>query len=631
MVNVSVNGQAGRPPYSGSRLAKNATLCKIFRTMNTPARMHQFGLRWQSEAATPLLERGQRNRKRRFASLPAALQKLRHVAPLAFVTATLSVMAQNAPQSSPPTVFNIRSFGAAGDGTTLDTDAINKAIDTAAAKGGGTVYFPAGKYLSFSIRLKSHIALYLDQGATLLAASPREHNGRYDSPEENEWDMYQDFGHSHWKNSLIWGIGLENVSILGPGLIDGKGLTKRGPGPRRASRAGDMPTVFSTGVTNPLESTYRAPATNAPGARPPLDPTMDGEGNKAIALKLCRNVVLRDFSVLMGGHFVLLATGVDNLTLDNIKVDTNRDGFDVDCCRNVRISNCSVNSPNDDAVVLKSSYGLGFARATENVTIVNCQVSGYDPGTFLDGTFKRTQKIAPDRDGVTGRIKFGTESNGGFKNISIANCVFDRCRGIALETVDGGILEDVTINNITMRDVMNSPIFLRLGSRMRGPEGVPPGKLRRVSISNISAHDVDPRYACIIAGIEGHPVEDVRLSNIKIWYRGGGTKEQAQRTIPENADSYPEPSMFGDTPSYGFFIRHAVGVELSDIDVRFLSEDQRPAFVLDDVKDVEFAGIEAQHSGDVPAFVLKNVEQFSLRDSRDLPDRKFDEAREKSF
>jgi polygalacturonase len=548
---------------------------------------------------------------------------------LTFSTATLT--AQETPQSPPPTIFNVRSFGATGDGKSLDTDAINKAIETAAAKGGGTVYFPAGTYLSFSIRLKSHIALYLDQGSTLLAASLGEHGGRYDSPEENDWDMYQDFGHSHWQNSLIWGIGLEDVSILGPGRIDGKGLTRRGPGPRRAGRAGDMPTVFNAGVTNPLESTYQTTATNTAASRPPLDRSMDGEGNKAIALKLCRNVVLRDFSVLMGGHFVLLATGVDNLTLDNIKIDTNRDGFDVDSCRNVRISNCSINSPNDDAIVLKSAYGLGFARATENVTIVNCQVSGYDIGTFLDGTFKTTQKLAPDRDRVTGRIKFGTESNGGFKNIAIANCVFDHCRGIALETVDGGILEDVTINNITMRDVMNPPIFLRLGSRMRGPDGVPVGKLRRVSISNISAYDVDPRYACIIAGIEGHPVEDVKLSNIKIWYRGGGTREQAQRTIPENASSYPEPSMFGVTPSWGFYIRHVTGIELSNIDIRFLSEDQRPAFVLDDVKDADFNNIRAQRTADVPAFVVKNVEQFTLRESRDLPDQKLEQAKEKSF
>lgn len=525
--------------------------------------------------------------------------------------------------------YNIREFGAVGDGKTLDTGAIQRAIDAAASRGGGTVFFPAGTYLSFSIRLKSHICIYLDQGATLLAASPHEHDGRYDSPEENEWDMYQDFGHSHWKNSLIWGIGLENVSVMGPGLIHGKGLTKRGPGPRRASRPGDMPLVFNT-VTNPVEQVYQPSSTNN-GARPMLDPSMDGEGNKAIALKLCRNVVLRDFSVLSGGHFVLLATGVDNLTIDNVKVDTNRDGFDIDCCQNVRISNCSINSPNDDAIVLKSSYGLGYARSTENVTIVNCQVSGYNEGTFLDGTFKRTQDLAPDRDRVTGRIKFGTESNGGFKNIAIANCVFDRCRGIALETVDGGFLEDVTIDNITMRDVTTAPIFLRLGSRMRGPEGIPVGKLRRIQISNVVAYDIDPRYASIIAGIPGHPVEDVRLTNIRLIYRGGGTRDQAERTIPENSNSYPEPSMFGVTPSYGFFIRHARGVHLDNVDVRFVERDERPAIVLDDVEDVDFSNIKADAVDSVPRFWLKNVKEFSLRNSRKLENRFETDVTDKRF
>src|ERR1043165_3269305 len=197
---------------------------------------------------------------------------------------------------------------------------------------------------------------------------------------------------------------------------------------------------------------------------------MNGLGNKAISLKLSRNVTLRDFSILNGGHFAPLATGVDNLTLDNLKVDTNRDGFDIDACRNVRVSNCSVNAPHDDAIVLKSSYALGEARPCENVTIANCQVTGYDVGSFLDGTFKRTLERAPDRDGPTGRIKFGTESNGGFKNITITNCVFDRSRGLALETVDGGAIEDVTITNITMRDVSNSPLFIRSEERRVGKE-----------------------------------------------------------------------------------------------------------------------------------------------------------------
>ncbi|MCM3873172.1 MAG: glycoside hydrolase family 28 protein [Pyrinomonadaceae bacterium] len=520
--------------------------------------------------------------------------------------------------------YDVREFGAKGDGQTLDTDAINKTIEAAASAGGGTVRFPAGAYLSFSIHLKSNLTLYLDQGATIVAADPQEAKGNYDMYEPNEWDQYQDFGHSHWQNSLIWGIGLENVAILGPGLVNGKGLTRGGPRLRRPVQPGDRPASLGD----------RPASTSAPSPSPPPGSTQaapDSFGNKTISLKLCHNVLLRDFSILNAGHFGLLATGVDNLTIDNVKVDTNRDGFDIDSCRNVRISNCSVNSPNDDAIVLKSSYALGYARATENVTITNCLVSGYDIGSLLDGTFKRNVKQAPDRDGPTGRVKFGTESNGGFKNITISNIVFDHCRGLALETVDGGLLEDISISNITMRDIVNSPIFLRLGSRMRAPAGTAIGQLRRVQISNVVVYNADPRYASIISGIPGHDIEDVKLSNIRIFYQGGGTLAQAALSPAEKEAGYPEPSMFGDTPAYGFFIRHVKGIELDNVEVSYAQEDLRPAFVLNDVNGADFFHVKAQLAKDTHAFVLQNVSDFSTYQCKGVPDMRLERVEQKKF
>ena len=282
-------------------------------------------------------------------------------------------------------------------------------------------------------------------------------------------------------------------------------------------------------------------------------------GNKAISLKLCKNVTLKDFSMLRCGHFGLLATGVDNLTILNLKVDTNRDGFDIDCCKNVRISQCTVNSPWDDAIVLKSSYALGYFKDTEDVTISDCLVSGYDRGSMLDCTWQRDEPQAPDHGFVTGRIKLGTESSGGFKNIAITNCIFERCRGLALETVDGGRLEDIVISNITMRDIVNSPIFLRLGARMRSPKGTPVGSMKRILISNINVFNADSRYSSIISGIPGAIIEDVSLSNIHIYHQGGYTKADGQRTPPEQEKVYPEPWMFGTIPAKGFYIRHARG------------------------------------------------------------------------
>jgi polygalacturonase len=519
--------------------------------------------------------------------------------PLALLSAAISPAAG----SNPARAFNVTEFGAVADGRTLASGAVNRAIDAAAAAGGGTVYFPAGDFLCGSIHLKSNVALYLDQGSTIVA-SPDP--AAYDAAEPNQWDKYQDYGHSHFHNSLIWGENLENISILGPGRIWGKGLI-RNAGPRRGG--------------------------NRPGGSDEPDPSNGNlPGNKAIALKLCHNVTIKDISILMGGWFAILANGVDNFTIDNVKVDTNRDGLDIISCHNVRISNASINSPYDDGICLKSDYALGFARSEENVTIINSQVSGYDVGTFLDGTFQRKAVYGRNRnDGPTGRIKFGTESNGGFKNIVISNVVFDYCRGLALETVDGALLEDVSISNVTMRDVVNSPIFLRLGARMRAPEGTPVGALRRVSLSNFVIYNADPRYASIISGIPEHDIDDVRLNNIRIYYQGGGTKEQAALAPAELENGYPEPRMFGDLPAYGFFVRHVNGLEMRGVAVSFLKDDLRPAFVLDNVKNVEFYNLKAQHAAGIPVFVLKHVANLNLRESLDLPDTMLKSVEQSSF
>jgi polygalacturonase len=516
-------------------------------------------------------------------------------------------------------LFDVKSFGATGDGKTLDTAAINKTIDAAAADGGGTVFFSAGNYLSVSIHLKSNIALYLDQGATIVAAETAP-GVAYDPPEPNQWDSYQDFGHSHFHNSLIWGEKLENISILGPGRIWGKGLVRSG----NQSRTKEQNAALGNAPSDP-----RGGPVGYPNPRDTVEP---GWGNKSISLKLCRNVIIRDITILHGGHFAILATGVDNLTIDNLKIDTNRDGIDIDACKNVRISNCSVNSPFDDGICPKSSYALGYARATENLTITNCQLSGYDEGTFLDGTYKREFRNQNGAFSPTGRIKFGTESNGGFKNITVSNCVFDYSRGLALESVDGALLEDVTITNITMRDISNSPIFLRLGNRARGPkEKTTVGALRRVIISNIVVYNADPKHASIISGIPGHPIEDVRLSNIRIYSQGGGTKEQAALDPPEKEDAYPEPTMFGELPAYGFFIRHVKALQINDVEVSYIKEDARPPFVMNDVKGADFFRLRAQHGANVPTFALKEVEGFSVQQSWPLPDTRLERVDAKRF
>lgn len=512
-------------------------------------------------------------------------------------TASAQVGAKAVERSAPapgPADFDVRQFGAKGDGNTLDTPAINKAIDAAAEAGGGTVHFPAGTYLSYSIHLKSKVRLFLSSGSTILAADPpKEGQQGYDLAESNKpWEDYQDFGHNHWHNSLMWGEGLDNIAICGPGLIWGKGLSRGGaPGP-----IAEVP----------------------------------GVGNKAIALKNCRDVLLRDFSILHGGHFGILATGVDNLTIDNLKIDTNRDGMDVDCCRNVRISNCSVNSPWDDGICLKSSYALGYARATEMVTISDCMVSGsFEEGTLLDGTFKLFPADAKVRR--FGRIKFGTESNGGYKNITITNCVFDACWGFAILSVDGALIEDVSISNITMRDTIGPPIFLRLGSRMRGPSGVPVGSIRRVNISNIVSLNGSSNICSMIAGIPQHLIEDVKISNVLIQHPGGGTKQDAAIHLEEKEKAYPEPTMFGTTPAHGLLIRHAKGIEVSDFKVVTQAPVARPCIMVDDAAQVDFFRIKTDHEADTPVFVLDNVKDFSAAKCDSIPDTQIGETKHKEL
>jgi len=535
--------------------------------------------------------------------------------------------------SSPatPNIFDIRTYGAVGDGKTVDSTAINKAIEAAAAAGGGTVFFPAGTWLSFSIRLKSHVALYLSQGSTILAAdSPKPgettgyNGGTYDAAEPNTaWDAYQDYGHNHWHNSLIWGEDIHDVSITGPGVIFGKGLSF-GAGPGRPPGA-------------PPPRTPRSPIEGAAIVRPPrgnytmFQAEQPGVGNKAIAMKNCRNVIFRDFSILKGGHFGLLLTGVDNLSIDNLTIDTDRDGMDIDCCRNVRVSNCFVNSPWDDAICPKSSYALGYNRATENMTITNCYVAGsYELGTMLDGTYK---KFGPDvpRLARNGRIKCGTESNGGFKNITISNCVFDGCMGLALESEDGALCEDIAISNITMRDVVSAPLFWRLGARLRGPkESTKIGTLQRIVVDNLVSYNTGSHISSILSGITGSPIRDVKISNVYIQQKGGGSADDAKIVMPQNDDKYPDPGMFGPTtPSQGFFLRHVTNLEMSHVEVQPATPDQRPSFYLEDVNRVDFIAVTAPTTP--PAFALNKVTDLRILISRAAKDTQLESVDSKTL
>lgn len=486
------------------------------------------------------------------------------------------------------TSFNVRDFGAVGDGKNLDSPAINQAIATAAQAGGGTVLVPAGTYLSGSIHLRSNIHLLVDAGAVILGA-PQAMNV-YDETEPYNLGGYQDGGHCYFHNSLIWGENLTNVFITGNGMINGGGL------------------VRSDGILDRMCGfhDWQHPK---PNNLPPVR-----LGNKAIALKLCRNVLIRDVTIFHGGHFAILVTGCDDLTVDNVTMDTDRDGIDIDCCRNTMVSNCRINSPNDDGLCPKSTYALGELRPTENLTIVNCQVSGFEEGTLLDGTMKPSKNH-------NGRIKFGTESSGGFRNCTVENCTFRSCKGLALEEVDGGIMDNITINNITMMNVPDYMIYITTGRRNRTPGITTASQARNILISNVIAVGGGKLGAVQILGLPEQPVEGVRLENIRLISSGGGTPEQAALEPKELGEGYPEPGKLGTLPAYGIYARHVRDLELANIHTGFATNDFRPAAVFKDIDGLEIDNLKpqvadgvapAQFAADVRGLVIRNSPALSV-------------------
>ena len=354
-------------------------------------------------------------------------------------------------------IFRTKTFGAGPDKSAVEnTKAINAAIAAAHEAGGGTVEIEEGDYHVYTIHLLSNVNLHLMKGAILHAARTDIKNsyekqvgegGNYEEPEVNIYAGLQDHGHTYFANSLIYGADIENVMIYGEGLIDGSYLDEDGY----------LKYVLQGG--DPFGSKYR----NQKGH--------EGEwfGNKGIALVRVKNVVLKGFNLVIGGHFAIIAEGVENMLIEGVLVDTTRDALDVDCCVDVTVRNSVFNSLTDDALVMKSSYGAGKFMPTKNVLIEDCKVSGYDAGSVYAKVYTRDKLIATDRCGPTGRVKLGTEATCGYEQVTVRRVKFDRSRGFALEAVDGSDLQNIIFTDCEMDNVSSSPIFIRAGERGRFP------------------------------------------------------------------------------------------------------------------------------------------------------------------
>ena len=443
-------------------------------------------------------------------------------------------------------VRSVRDHGARGDGQTLDTRALQDAIDTAASA-RSTVYIPPGDYVSGTLRLRSHTIIQLAAGATLIAS--RE-NGDFDPVEKLGYDSFADAETTSFQFALLQGRGVEDVHIVGPGRIDGN----------RSSR----------------------------------------DGPKPIALKECRQIELRDVTILNAGNYAVSLLGCDGVDVRGVTIlNGYADGIDPDCCQDVRIANCRIDT-RDDAIAIKASFALGVRRPTRRVTVTGCHLTS-----------------------IHNALKLGTETTGDLDHIVFRDCTVvgrrhpwkgDLSCGVAIATVDGGRIQHVTVSGIRMTGV-RTPIFIRLGQRGRGQDVPEAGRLRSVSITNLEA--VGALIASSITGIPGHPVSDVSLTNVRLIARGGGGADLATQNVPEMEKTYPDAYMFRDLPAYGLFCRHADGLTLDRLDLRADQPDARPAVVLDDVsrsRVIALRGMPPAEGG--PLVWLRSSRECSLQGLR---------------
>ena len=443
-------------------------------------------------------------------------------------------------------VMDVTQYDAIGDGITLDTVSIQTAIDAAAADGGGEVVFPDGTFLTGTLYLKSGVHLRLSAGTTILGSTnPKDYPLNY--------CKYPSRTDAYTLRALIWGEDLDDVSITGHGIIDGQGAAFHG------NVATPEEVVLAT---EPFKKEGRYLTKDAYLNRPYL-----------IRLVSCRNVLVENVTLCNSAMWMQHYLDCDFVTLRGLKVfnhvGKNNDMIDIDGCSNVFITDC-IGDTDDDALTLKSTG----ARATEHVVVSNCILSSH-----------------------CNAIKAGTESAGGFKDIVISNCIVrpssaeavisgrkEGLGGIALEIVDGGALERVSISNIVIEGT-TSPLFMRLGNRARPPKPSDPkpavGTFRDISISDVVATGASIN-GCPFSGIPDHSIENISLSNIRIEFVGGGPADITD--VPEVEGQYPECTMLGTLPAYGFFFRHARNVRLEDIELTTATPDPRPPIVTIDAE-----------------------------------------------
>jgi hypothetical protein len=465
---------------------------------------------------------------------------------------------------------NVLSKGAKGDGVFLNTKVLQMAIDELSNQGGGKLIFPEGIYHTGSLSLKPAITLHLEHGAVILGSV-------------NIYDYLDGKTLRH----LIDAENVRDIGITGEGIINGRG--------RLLALAVDS--LYHAGILT--EYGY-----NVRRKRPELRP-------KVLEFRLCDQIHLEGVTFRNSCSWVIHLDKSENIVIDAVTVDSddywNNDGIDISDCKNVRLTNSFINAA-DDGICLKSHHA-GYLN--DSIYIARCTV--------------RSSASA---------IKFGTASYGGFRNVKIEDIfVYDTFRSaIALESVDGGILENIDISNIKANNTGNA-IFIKLGHRNVGGKV---GTLKNISIRDVVVqvpfgapdlkydirgpelpffHNVFPAS---ITGIPGHMVENVNLENIRIEYPGRANNGYAHiplhrlDSVPENAAEYPEFHMFGELPSWAFYVRHVKGLTMKNVNLKVWERDFRPAFVFDDVDGLMLDKIDIHPTNQASQIILKDVRNHSI-------------------
>lgn len=432
--------------------------------------------------------------------------------------------------------FLITDFGAVADGKTVCTQAIQAAINKS-AQANGKVVIPAGDFVTGTLFLKDNTTLVLEKNARLLGSKELT-----DYPKVKV--DFRFWGDEWTYQSLIIAHNVNNITIEGQGTIDGRG--------------GSFPTT-----TKKKPDRYRN--------RPYL-----------LWIAECKGVTVKDVELRNSAMWMQSYIRCERLRIDGIKVfnqsNKNNDLMDIDGCKDVIITKV-IGDSDDDGITFKSTTD----RISENIIVSDCIISSH-----------------------CNALKFGTETTAGFRNVTVTNCVIRESQvknaltgyaegicGIALEIVDGGIMENIAISNIVI-DGPRVPFFVRLGNRARKhykEAPTPPlGSICNVSISNIVARASTP-IGCSITGIPEGKVKDITLSNCRFICTGGVEEDLSNKKVEELRELYPESTMFGTLPAYGLYVRHVNNINVNGISFTLESPDTRPAIICDDVNGGNFYNI----------------------------------------